>query len=136
MEAQQLSFKIHPHFLEQLNILLHAEAISFTFKYQAIGGPAGYFLVTIDRPVQNKFPFELIVTTSEAQISKDKEQVEFLVGVERDYERIRSDMKALIFHASLSQPAYKSTEKRKDVFSMLHSELSKQLRPPLRKRAF
>ena len=135
MEPHQLTFKINPYFLEQFSALLQMESIPFTFTYEASFGLAGCFLVTIERPMQAKLPFDMIVSTSQVQIIKDKERLEFLLSIDRDYERIRSDMKALIFHATLSQPPYKATEKRKSVFELLHSDLSKNLRPPLRKRA-
>lgn len=136
MESEQLSFQIHPSLLENFTFLLLQENISFTFKYEHINGPAGYFQVTLERPATKSLPFDLLVEASKTQVSQEKLQIERLMEIDLDYEKIRSDMKALIFYASLSQPAYKSTEKRKDVFSMLHSDLSKRLSPPVRRSRF
>lgn len=134
MEPQQLSYEIHPSFLESFTFLAQKENIPFTFKYHPIKGLAGYFLVTLDKAVINSIAVDFFAEASKFQIKQDKEKMERLTEIDLDYERIRSDMKALVFYASLSQPAYKSTEKRKDIFSMLHSDLSKKLRPPFRRK--
>lgn len=138
MEAPQLSFRIHPGSFSSAVQILNAAQIPFEFKYETVYGLVGCFIINTTKALELEAhiaAMQFTEASSSLQLSQEENKITRFYEIDRDYERIKSDMKALIFYARLNQSDNTSMRKEKVVTDMLDSNLSKTLHPKSRRNS-
>lgn len=136
METQKLSYRIHPGFLDFASEILRSEKIPFELKYETICDLVGYINLKIEKALELEHcinAMKSIETSSLSLLQKEQDRMKYLLAFEKDYELIKSDMKALIFHVCLEECDDKSQKKKKIIRDILRSNLSWLLLRPSRK---
>jgi hypothetical protein len=131
MEPPQLSYRIHPASLEFVLDLFDSEKIPCKLKFHSSIETSGYFDLKPESELKEEHninALEDMVRLTVQALNEEKKRMTYLIEIGRDYEMIKSDMKALMMGVTLLQNDLKPHQRDRIITMLLESRMASDLK--------